>query len=221
MAKNITAKLFRVALFLCALLVVSPLAEAQKRKKNKKEKRKKKKGKKDKVGKGGLTKRETKEWKKRLKKLEPAQYKVLMDEYYNLKEQVSQSESSMSEYEAQIGEQEKALGKYKQEMAELRKRLAEKPKTVASATDAFAKGVVFRIQIGAYEGINLAQYSNQKNFKVENNGSVQKFTIGAFREYRDADGLKRYLQRMGVSDAWIVAYRDGQRVEMSSVTGGG
>ena len=214
-------KLFHFALYLCILLMAAPLADAQKKKKKKAKKEKKKK--KDKVGKDGLTKKERKEWKKRRKKLKPAQYKALMDEYYGLKEQISNSESSIAEYEAQIGEQEKAIGKYKKETTDLRKKLDAKPKVVSSgkATDAFAKGVVFRIQIGAYEGIDLSQYKSQKNFKVENNGSMQKFTIGEFREYRSADDLKKYLQKMGVSDAWVVAYRDGQRVEISEVTGGG
>ncbi len=208
-------------LFIGILLVVMPMSEAQKKKKKKRGK-KEKQDKKNKTGKDGLTKKESKEWKSRLKKLRPAQYKVLMDEYYNLKEQLAETESNIAEYEAQIGEQEKALERFKEETGQLRKQLAAKPKVVktVAAAPTVAKGVVYRIQVGAYEGIDLQRHSAQQNFNVENAGGTQKFTIGEFREYRAADDLKKYLQKMGVSDAWIVSYKDGQRVDISEAKGG-
>ena len=102
----------------------------------------------------------------------------------------------------------------------MRKQLAEKPKqTPVDPAQNYSKGVVFRIQIGAYQGVDLQQYGEQSNFDVEKAEGLQKFSIGAFRDYQQAEGLKRYLQEMGVKDAWIVSYKDGVRVNINEATG--
>ena len=40
-----------------------------------------------------------------------------------------------------------------------------------------------------------------------------------FREYFEANEFKDYLIAMGVEDAWIVSYRDGNRVDIKEVIG--
>ena len=76
----------------------------------------------------------------------------------------------------------------------------------------FSVGVVFKVQVGAFRKIDLAKYAETaKDFDQEGN-ELRKYIIGNFRNYDDANILKRYLREMGVSDAWIVPYRDGKRV---------
>ena len=77
----------------------------------------------------------------------------------------------------------------------------------------FSKGVVFKVQIGAFKNKDLKKYfDNNPNFGGEAaEKGDQKLTIGVFRDYWEADTFKKYMRDMGVKDAWIVPYRDGQR----------
>ena len=49
---------------------------------------------------------------------------------------------------------------------------------------------------------------------------MNKYTIGVFKDYWEADTFKKYVREMGVRDAWIVSYRDGQRVDIKDVLEG-
>ena len=181
-------------------------------KKNKKSSSKKASASKSKGGKSA--KAEEKQWKAKLKKLTPKQYKNLVEDYYALKDEVSEIESESSNCDEKIAKKEELLSKYKAEVARLKQ--ATKVSS-ASGNSESNRGVLFRIQIGSYEQVDLSAYAGQENFGVEKSGSSQKFTIGRFRNFRKADNLKKYLQKMGVKDAWVVAYKNGQRVNIKEV----
>ena len=66
----------------------------------------------------------------------------------------------------------------------------------------------------------MSKYDNSSNFGVENKDGLQKFTIGVFRDYWEADTFKKYLREMGVKDAWVVSYKDGVRVPIKEVLEG-
>ena len=66
--------------------------------------------------------------------------------------------------------------------------------------------------------MDLGKYANQsREFSQEEMQELRKYVIGNFRNYEDANVLKRYLREMGVEDAWIVPYRDGKRVPLKDV----
>ena len=46
---------------------------------------------------------------------------------------------------------------------------------------------------------------------------LMRYTLGVFRDYWEADTFKKYMREMGVSDAWIISYRDGVRVPIKEV----
>jgi hypothetical protein len=78
------------------------------------------------------------------------------------------------------------------------------------------------VQIGAFlNKEDLVKFAgNNKNFNAETDNSVQKFTLGVFKDYWQADTFKKYLRQMGVKDAWIVCFKDGQRVPLKDVLSG-
>ena len=82
------------------------------------------------------------------------------------------------------------------------------------------KGIVFKVQLGAFQNKDLKKYDNSPNFSAEESGDLQKYTIGVFRDYWEADTFKKYLREMGVKDAWVVSYKDGQRVPIKDVLEG-
>ena len=168
-----------------------------------------------------MSKQEAKEWKKRLKKTTPEQYKNLLDENRSMKSQVSSLRSELDNMDDQLAAKDEQINQYAAQAADLRDQLA-KAKTSAGSSGAGAindkVGIVFKVQIGAYKEIDLAN-DNTSNFGAEKS-DLNKYTIGVFKDYWEADTFKKYIKEMGIKDAWIVSYRDGQRVDISEVLEG-
>ena len=78
------------------------------------------------------------------------------------------------------------------------------------------------LYVGAFKNKDLQKYfDNNPNLGGEvKEGEPQKITLGIFRDYWEADEFKKYMREMGVKDAWIVPFRDGQRVEIKDVLEG-
>ncbi|MDG1298125.1 MAG: SPOR domain-containing protein [Saprospiraceae bacterium] len=79
-------------------------------------------------------------------------------------------------------------------------------------------GVWFRVQIGAF-GTNKinADIETTDELSIEDQESLQKISLGRFRDYEDAKALQKHLMEIGIIDAWVVSYKDGQRVAVDSV----
>jgi hypothetical protein len=178
-----------------------------------------------------LSKKEKKEWKKKAKEYSknPSNLKQLIEdkqtadnEVVTLNQRVSQMQSSISDKDAKIAELEDQLSQSRTQLSAANAELTQlKENPVVNSMD-FSRGVVFKVQIGAFKNKNLAKYfENNPNFGGEaKEGEPQKITIGIFRDYWEADTFKKYMREMGVKDAWIVPYKDGQRVEIKDVLEG-
>lgn len=179
-----------------------------------------------------LSKKEKKEWKKKAKEFakNPDNLKALIDQKQTadnavttLKGDVAKFQTSLSEKDSKIGELEDQLNKLRSELTTTKAELAQlKEVPPAPSPMDFSKGLVFKVQVGAFKNKNLAKYfDNNPNFGGEvKEGEPQKVTIGIFRDYWEADTFKKYLREMGVSDAWIVPYKDAQRVGIKDVLEG-
>jgi len=179
-----------------------------------------------------LSKQEKKEWKKKAKEYSknPANLKQLIDDKQaaddlvaSTNQKVTQLQGSISEKDAKLVELEDQLSQLRGQLTATKAELAQAKETPAAPSPMdFSKGVVFKVQIGAFKNKNLTKYfENNPNFGGEaKEGEPQKITIGIFRDYWEADTFKKYMREMGVKDAWIVPYRDGQRVEIKDVLEG-
>jgi len=179
-----------------------------------------------------LTKKEAKEWKKKLKKTTPDQFKRMYDENASLKSEVSSLQGQLSSIQSNTGEKDATIAELteqnrkmeaqvnaaKKAIAKAKQDAEEQPTSAAIGDD----GVVFKVQIGAFRNKDLSKYfENNENFGGETDADgVQKITLGKFRDYWEADTFKKYLREMGVNDAWIVPYKDGTRVAMKDVLEG-
>jgi vacuolar-type H+-ATPase subunit I/STV1 len=177
-----------------------------------------------------LSKKEKKEWKKKAKEYakNPAELKQFTDDKQtadntvaSLNQKVSQLQSSASEKDSRIASLEDQLSELRGQLTAANAELTSLKENPTTSMD-FSKGVVFKVQIGAFKNKNLAKYfENNPNFGGEAKDSEpQKLTIGIFRDYWEADTFKKYMREMGVKDAWIVPYQDGQRVEIKDVLEG-
>ena len=82
------------------------------------------------------------------------------------------------------------------------------------------KGTYFTIQVGAYSYNNYSRISKQAKGEtviVERANGLNKYLIGLFQNYKQADLFKSRLLHIGLPEAWVVAYKDGIRVPMSSI----
>lgn len=77
------------------------------------------------------------------------------------------------------------------------------------------QGIAFTVQIGAYKNTNLSDYTNA-DLKTEE-GQLNKYILGVFRKYGEAEQLKIHLKNMGLKDSWIASYKDGKRVGIEEV----
>jgi vacuolar-type H+-ATPase subunit I/STV1 len=176
-----------------------------------------------------MDKKEKKEWKKRIKKLEPEQYKQLLDENKSLKGQVTSLKTELGNIDDRLAEKDEQILTYQAQIGDLREELSrlqskQPADNVASRNTGGSidesKGVVFKVQLGAFKQKDLKKYDNSPNFSAEDADGLQKYTIGVFRDYWEADTFKKYLREMGVKDAWVVSYKDGVRVPIKEVLEG-
>ena len=178
-----------------------------------------------------LSKKEKKEWKKKAKEYakQPANLKEFTEAKQTadsdnaaLKNQVSALNKQVSEKNARIAELEDQLSRTRSELSSVNAELAKLKEEPSATSMDFSRGVVFKVQIGAFKNKDLSKYfNNNPNFGGEAaEKGEQKFTIGIFRDYWEADKFKKYMREMRVKDAWIVPYKDGQRVEIKDVLEG-
>jgi hypothetical protein len=176
-----------------------------------------------------LSKKEKKEWKKRVKSLTPEQYKSLIDENKGLKGQIASLNDELSANDAANKEKEDQVAKYAAQVEAMRTQMAaaaEKAKTGASATGSATStkrpavtGIAFKVQIGAFKNKDLSKYLDKSDsfFGEVGEDGLMRYTLGVFTDYWEADTFKKYMREMGVSDAWIISYRDGVRVPIKEV----
>ncbi len=178
-----------------------------------------------------LSKKEKKEWKKKAKEYakNPANLKQFTEdkqsadsELSSLRQRATQLENSVAGKDSRIAELEDQLSRMRSELSSTQAELAQMKEAPAATSMDFSRGIVFKVQIGAFKNKNLAKYfENNPNFGGEiKESEPQKITIGIFRDYWEADTFKKYMREMGVKDAWIVPYKDGQRVEIKDVLEG-
>lgn len=183
-----------------------------------------------------LSKAEKKEWKKKAKKYvkAPEMLKNLIDESQSLNGQISKLQADNNNFQSRMSDKDSRISELEDDMTKLRSDLGSAKKEVremkAAATTTeptpgkrpAMKGVVFKVQIGAFRNKDLSKYfENNENFSGETDGDgTQKVTLGIFVDYWEADTFKKYLREMGVRDAWIVPYKDGTRVAIKDVLEG-
>lgn len=183
-----------------------------------------------------LTKKEKKEWKKKKKKMSVEDFRTMYEENSSQKAQIASMEGEISTLEAQISAKDEKVSDLQKQVTRMQaayqaaqneiENLKAQPQQpvynpeLINGED-FSKGVVFKVQVGAFRKMDLKKYAEaSKEFSEEGGDDLRKYVIGNFRNYEDANVLKRYLREMGVEDAWIVPYRDGQRVPLKDVLPG-
>ena len=185
-----------------------------------------------------LSRKERRKWKKiaRQYKRNPEGLKVLSEEHAELKDANAQLKSQIQQLEQRLAntgtnqdqyqsrintlESERDQLAYQLEAArESIRELNEKVKDLPAGMEDARTGVIYRVQIGAFEEREIAEDLNTSDMlKLDREGDLQKVVIGLFRDYDRASRLRTQLREMGVRDAWIVTYRDGRRINIEKAS---
>ncbi|KXX68676.1 hypothetical protein [Flammeovirga sp. SJP92] len=166
-------------------------------------------------------KAEIKEWKKKLKETDPLKFRDMTQELNTLrgqasglKAEISKLEQEKGSFDAKLKEKDNTIADLKAENEKLKKKMDN---NVSNSGDDYTKGIVYKVQIGAFKNRDLSKFQDKGNFWMEDQDGLKKYTIAYFRDYGEADQFKKYMRAMGVKDAWIVAYDDNVRKDIKDV----
>ncbi|NME67260.1 Ezrin/radixin/moesin family protein [Flammeovirga aprica] len=180
-----------------------------------------KKKKKSKASDAKNEKAEIKEWKKKLKSTDPLKFRDMTQELNTLrgqasglKAEISKLEQEKGSFDAKLKEKDNTIADLKAENEKLKKKMDN---NVSNSGDDYTKGIVYKVQIGAFKNRDLSKFQDKGNFWMEDQDGLKKYTIAYFRDYGEADQFKKYMRAMGVKDAWIVAYDDNVRKDIKDV----
>lgn len=139
----------------------------------------------------------------------------IQDDLNLCRQRASNLESNLSELRAEMAEMEDL----ENQLASAKTTIADLTEEVAQCETELTEGVVFKVQIGAFNQREIPKELDQSvNLDIEETNGMDKVMLGQFRQYYKADELQKQLRAMGVENAWIVAYEDGQRVDLEKVT---
>ncbi len=85
-------------------------------------------------------------------------------------------------------------------------------------SDSLEDQEVYAVQIGAFEKRDLALYSeNFVNFKEIKNDGFNKYALGNFASLEEAKAFRKELVDLGMKDAFIGFYQNGERLHIEKV----
>ena len=144
------------------------------------------------------------------------EHKDLKDQNASLTAELNQVRSQAGSSDSQIEQMRMDLQSANQQLMDANARLSElSSRPPAPPQDDFVSGILFKVQLGAYEKRQINEELDPgESMALEGGDDLQKVVVGQFRDYDKAKRLKKNLIAMGVDDAWIVSYRDGVRISI-------
>lgn len=165
---------------------------------------------------------EAKKWKEKMKKTDPLAYKRMYEEVNDLRGEAAalQRQAEKLEGEKQsvvqnLTAKEEEIKNLEARLQQIKEEAVRKKEAVGTGksggSDDFNKGVVHKVQIGAKRNPKLADHQNRGGFWEEVNGE-KRYTLGHFRDLQEAENFKKSLIQLGLKEAYIFSYEDGQPV---------
>jgi cell division protein FtsN len=86
------------------------------------------------------------------------------------------------------------------------------------------KGIVFKVQIGAFKAFNMNdQMTSANGMTVVKEDGLNKYYVGSFKTFDQANSFKKDLAKIGVKGGFVVAFQDGVKtgLEAAKIKTGG
>ncbi len=172
-----------------------------------------------------MSREEKKKWKKELKnyKKDLNALKTLTEEHTEyrkvnreLEERINNLEASKSMEESRLAQKDEEISALNNQLMNAQmtiQQLQEEGPAVEMSDKGMMMGLAYRVQIGAYGKTSIPTDLNSgDDMTLEEENGLQKIIVGQFRDFNRAKELQDYMKKIGVKDAWIVPYNDGQRI---------
>jgi hypothetical protein len=89
-------------------------------------------------------------------------------------------------------------------------RYVELEKTIP--TTELPEGTVYQVQMGFYQYLDLVSFNDKlKTVRAEEIDGKKRYVIGHFENLLDAVQFSNDIKRIGISDAFVTEYIDGER----------
>lgn len=156
-----------------------------------------------------LTKKERKALKKEIKqyKKNPEKWVALMDRH----------DAEVADLEAQIAKLKEDLATVEAQNEELHRKVADlnlKYDNLLKSmpTTDLPDGTVYQVQMGYYQQLDLVSFNNKlKVVKAEEVDGAKRYVIGYFEDLMDAWQFASDIKALGIEDAFVTQYVDGER----------
>lgn len=168
---------------------------------------------------GGLTKEEYKSWKQQKKEMSPEAFKTLVEDKDRIAQENNYLLEKMAHVEQKVADKQGEIDRLARQVISMSTQSNQGTNgNSESAIDEWQKGIVFKVQLAAFDEFDLRDLTeNGSDLKIIDEEGYIKYVLGQFRDYKMADQFKKKLRKIGVKEAWIVPYKDGQRVPLKDV----
>ncbi len=155
----------------------------------------------------------TKTQRKALKK-EIRTYKKNPEKWVKMQNKHQSKVNELTDEIARLNGQLKSAEMEREKLAEHLKleklRYVELEKTIP--TTELPEGTVYQVQMGFYQYLDLVSFNDKlKTVRAEEIDGKKRYVIGHFDNLLDAVQFSNDIKRIGVSDAFVTEYIDGER----------
>ena len=155
----------------------------------------------------------TKTQRKALKK-EIRTYKKNPEKWVKMQNKHQSKVNELTDEIARLNGQLKSAEMERETLAEQLKleklRYVELEKTIP--TTELPEGTVYQVQMGFYQYLDLVSFNDKlKTVRAEEIDGKKRYVIGHFDNLLDAVQFSNDIKRIGVSDAFVTEYIDGER----------
>ena len=123
---------------------------------------------------------------------------------------VKELNDEIAKLNAQLKATELAAEKLAQQVKLEQLRYVELEKTIP--TTELPDGTVYQVQMGFYQYLDLVSFNDKlKTVRAEEIDGKKRYVIGHFDNLLDAVQFSNDIKRIGVTDAFVTEYIDGER----------
>ena len=123
---------------------------------------------------------------------------------------VKELNDEIAELNAQLKASELAAEKLAEQVKLEQLRYVELEKTIP--TTKLPDGTVYQVQMGFYQYLDLVSFNDKlKTVRAEEIDGKKRYVIGHFENLLDAVQFSNDIKRIGVTDAFVTQYIDGER----------
>lgn len=123
---------------------------------------------------------------------------------------VKELNDEIAKLNAQLKASELAAEKLAQQVKLEQLRYVELEKTIP--TTELPDGTVYQVQMGFYQYLDLVSFNDKlKTVRAEEIDGKKRYVIGHFDNLLDAVQFSNDIKRIGVTDAFVTQYIDGER----------